>query len=137
MGLTVLDAGVLIAGLEIHDVHHLVAAAAMRDAIRRGDSTLLPASAYAEVLVLPASISGPMLRRTDVAIDDLGIMIIPADRDIAREAAKLRAKHRTLRLPDALVIATAITRDADHLLTTDKRWKRLRGLGVRGLEVIG
>ena len=137
MGLTVLDARVLIAGFEIHDVHHLAAAAAMRDAITRGDSTVLPASAYAEVLVHPASISGPMLQRTDIAIDDLGITVAPANRDIAREAAKLRAKHRALRLPDALVIATAITRDADHLLTTDKAWKRLHGLGTRGLEVIG
>jgi hypothetical protein len=37
-----------------------------------------------------------------------------------------------------LVIATAVELDADHLLTTDHRWKALRRLGLRGrLHVVG
>jgi hypothetical protein len=36
------------------------------------------------------------------------------------------------------VIATAVELEADHLLTTDQRWKALRGLGLRGrLTVVG
>jgi predicted nucleic acid-binding protein len=38
-------------------------------------------------------------------------------------AAQLRAQHGPrLRLPDALVVATALELSADRLLTTDKRW---------------
>ena len=47
-------------------------------------------------------------------------------------AAALRARHRSLKLPDALVIATAIHLDADHLVTTDRRWPSRSRLGLRG-----
>jgi hypothetical protein len=48
----------------------------------------------------------------------------------------LRARYAALRLPDALVIATAIQLDADFLLTTDLRWKKLARLGLRGRIVL-
>jgi predicted nucleic acid-binding protein len=76
--------------------------------------------------------------RVEAALDALAISIADADREIARRAAMLRARHPSLRLPDALVIATAVKLDADHVLTTDRRWKALRGLGLRGrLTVVG
>lgn len=137
MALTVFDAGIVIASFESENVHHERAAAAVGATIERGDAMFLPASAYAELMVRPAAGGDSLLARADGAIDELGIIVVPADRDIARQAAQLRAKHRSLRLPDALVIATAITLDAEHLLTTDRAWKRLRNLGVRGLTVVG
>lgn len=42
---------------------------------------------------------------------------------IAEAASRLRAQHGSLRLPDALVIATAETLSADALVTADKRWR--------------
>jgi len=51
--------------------------------------------------------------------------------DIAASAAALRARHRTLKLPDALVIATASELDADRLVTTDRRWPARSRLGLR------
>jgi predicted nucleic acid-binding protein len=138
MGLTVLDAGVVIAGLDADDAHHAAAAAALAAAQDRSDSFLLPASAYAEILVRPAARGIEVVARVDAALDAMAISIADADREIARRAASLRARHSTLRLPDALVIATAIELEADHLLTTDRRWKSLRrlGLGAR-LTVVG
>ena len=44
----------------------------------------------------------------------------------------LMVRHVGLRLPDALVIATAVELDADYLFTTDRRWKSLRRLRLRG-----
>lgn len=138
MGLTVLDAGVVIAGLDADDAHHTAAADALGAARDRGNSFVLPASAYAEILVRPATRGPPTVVRVDTALDALRISIANADHDVARRAATLRARHATLRLPDALVIATAIALDADHLLTTDQRWKTLRRLGIRGrLTVVG
>jgi predicted nucleic acid-binding protein len=138
MGLTVLDAGVVIAGLDADDAHYAAAGVALNAARNRGDSFVLPASAYAEVLVRPAARGPATVARVDAALDGLAISIADADRDIARLAATLRARHPSLRLPDALVIATAVELGADHLLTTDRRWKSLRRLGLRGrLTVVG
>jgi predicted nucleic acid-binding protein len=138
MGLTVLDAGVVIAGLDADDIHHAAAATALAAAQERSDAFLLPASAYAEILVRPAARGIQVVAQVDAALDAMAIAIADADREIARRAASLRARHSNLRLPDALVIATAIEREADHLLTTDRRWKSLRrlGLGAR-LTVVG
>lgn len=138
MGLTVLDAGVVIAGLDADDAHHAAAADALGAARDRGDSFVLPASAYAEILVRPAGRGPATVARVDATLDAMAISITDADREIARRAATLRARRPNLRLPDALVIATAVELDADHLLTTDRRWKTLRRLGLRGrLTVVG
>jgi len=138
MGLTVLDAGVVIAGLDAGDAHYTAAAEALRAARDRDDSFVVPASAYAEILVRPARRGAATVARVDAALDALAIAVADADRTIARRAAMLRARHQGLRLPDALVIATAVELDADHLLTTDQRWKTLRRLGLHGrLTVVG
>ena len=102
----------MIAGFESENVHHERAAAAVGATIARGDTMLLPASAYAELMVQPAAGGDSLLARADDLVDELGILVVPADRDIARAAAR-------------------------HLLTTGKAWKRLRNLGVRGLTVVG
>jgi predicted nucleic acid-binding protein len=130
MGLTALDAGVVIAGLDADDVRHAAAAAALAAAQHRGDAFVLPVSAYAEILVRPAARGIEVVTQVDAALDAMAVSIADADRDIARRAATLRARHSTLRLPDALVIATAIELGADHLLITDRRWKALRRLGL-------
>jgi predicted nucleic acid-binding protein len=50
----------------------------------------------------------------------------PATREIVAAAAKLTAQHGTkLRLPDALVVATAGELGAALLLTTDAGWPSL------------
>ena len=51
----------------------------------------------------------------------------PATRVIgAAAAASLRgAPGPSLRLPDALIVATAIVLDADRIITTDARWPAL------------
>lgn len=132
MGLSVFDAGVVIAGLDASDARHGAAARALGAARDRGDEFVVPASAYAEILVRPAAQGEAVVARLDAALDALPVVVADATRDIARRAATLRARHPSLRLPDALVIATAVELDADHLLTTDRRWKSLRGLGLRG-----
>jgi PIN domain nuclease of toxin-antitoxin system len=48
--------------------------------------------------------------------------VIPIGEDIAVEAARLRGRHRSLRLPDALIIASGDLLDADSILTGDRKW---------------
>lgn len=123
MGLTVLDAGVIIALLDAADAHHAAAVAALRIARDRGDVLVLPASAYAECLVSPQRRGPNAVAIVDRFLDALPARVEPADRSIAAAAAELRATHGTaLRLPDGLVIATAIVLGADRILTTDAGW---------------
>ncbi len=59
-------------------------------------------------------------------VEDSGTEIVAIDATLARRAAGLRADHRGLRLGDALVLATAIERQAE-LLTFDERLRRIAG----------
>jgi predicted nucleic acid-binding protein len=123
MGLIVLDAGILIAALDSSDGHHASAIAALRETRGSGDALVVPASAYAEVLVGPSRRGADAVATVDALLDALPAVVEPVSRDVARAAAALRARHgRALRLPDALVIATAAVVGADQVLTTDARW---------------
>ncbi|HVX21608.1 MAG TPA: PIN domain-containing protein [Acidimicrobiales bacterium] len=119
MGLTVLDAGVVIGLLDATDAHHDDCRAALCSAEGSGERRALPASALAEVLI------GPLRRgvggTVDRFLDALAVSVVPADEPVAREAAALRAAGN-IRLPDALVVATAVAVRADRLLTTDAGW---------------
>ena len=58
-------------------------------------------------------------------VSDLALHVEPISAAIAERAAILRASHRALKLPDALVIATADALDASYLLTADRTWTRV------------
>lgn len=122
MGLTVLDAGVIIGFLDSNDAHHPAALGALRDARDRNDRLILPASAFAEILVGPHRKGAKAIAAVQALVQRVPLEIHPLDADIALAAAALRARHGSLKLPDALVIATADDLHADHLVTTDRRW---------------
>ena len=127
MELTVLDAGVLIAVLDGTDAHHAAASDAVRAALARGDRLVLPASAYSEILVAPNRRGGEAVATVDAFVDALPAAVEPATRAIAAQAAELRARHGArLRLPDALVVATAMVVGARRVMTTDAGWPELR-----------
>lgn len=122
MGLTVLDAGVIIGFLDTNDAHHPAALEALRDARDRNDRLILPASVFAEILVGPSRKGAKAVAAVQALVQRLPLEIRELDADIAVAAAALRARHSSLKLPDALVIATADHLHADHLVTTDRRW---------------
>jgi predicted nucleic acid-binding protein len=128
MALVVLDAGVVIAHLDPEDSHHEAAAASLAD--HAGDDLRLPASAYAETLV-DAYTSG-RAGETASKIAALDIHVEVLDAVTAERAAQLRAQHRSLRLPDALVLATAEKVKADAVLTTDRRRRRYPRVRIVG-----
>ena len=118
MARVALDADIVIAFLDPGDDQHATAVAALRPRLAAGDELLAAATVYAE------SIVRPLQQGTDATVDEFlaaaGISIVPIDRAIARRAAALRAEHRSLRLPDAISLATAIANEA-ALLTLDKK----------------
>jgi len=130
VALVVLDASVVIAFLDSNDPHHAAAVAAI--AAARDDEIILPASAYAEVLVGPYRRGSSAVRRVDEFIADLGMRIEPLTREIASRAARLRAKAARVGLPDALVLATGDVLGVGRVLTADRAWpaisKRARAI---------
>jgi len=128
MGLTHLDAGVIIAFLDADDVHHDAARSALADALDHTERLSLAASALAECLVGPARRSPKAVEVVRTLIERLPASIVDLDAEIATRAAMLRARHRSLKLPDALVLATAEQSRADRLITTDRKWPTAKAM---------
>jgi predicted nucleic acid-binding protein len=116
----VLDASVLIALLDEKDVGRPVARTAVEEST--GDHDLLiPITAFSESLVAPYRRSRRDGQRAEAALAALG-SLVNVTREIASRAAQLRAT-RQIKLPAALIIATAMQMAADQILTLDRRWR--------------
>lgn len=122
MARVALDADIVIGFLDPGDDQHAAAVTELRPRLAAGDELLVGATAYAETIIRP------LQQGTDATVDQFfdsaGIAVIPIDRAIARRAAALRAKHPSLRLPDAMSLATAIMTDST-LLTLDKKLRKI------------
>lgn len=70
----------------------------------------------------------PLQQGTDAIVDQFldlaAIAVVPTDRAIAHRAAALRAEHPSLRLPDPMSLATAITTKST-LVTLDRKLRQL------------
>ncbi len=130
MGLTHLDSGVVIGFLDADDAHHPAARELLVRAADEGDHLALAASALAECLVGPARHGDGAVDVVRTLIERLPAEVVHLDTDTATAAARLRARHGSLRLPDALVIATAAVAGADRLVTTDARWPTATAMGL-------
>ncbi len=122
MAALILDASVVIALLDTADDHHDRAVEDVEVADRGGRELLIPASAYSETLV--AFARAKRLGDARDAIAAMGIAVAALTASIAETAAELRAEHRNLRLPDAIVLATA-RRLGAGLLSYDRSLARL------------
>jgi predicted nucleic acid-binding protein len=122
VGSLALDASALIALLSAADVHHERAVVEFGEASDRNDDLSMASSAYSEIMV--HALRQQRGEDIDRLVDQLRVEIVDVDRAIARRAAELRAEQRALRLPDALVVATA-QRCGARLLTFDERLRSL------------
>lgn len=122
MARVALDADIVIAFLDPGDDQHARAVAELRPVLAAGDELLVSATVYAETIVRP------LQKETDATVDAFldaaGVKVVPVDRTVARRAARLRADHSSLRLPDAISLATALANGA-IFLTLDKKLQRL------------
>lgn len=133
MGPVVVDASVVLGVLDARDAHHSSAVRSLRTARAKGRAILLPASAFAEVLVGASRLGPKATARTEAFVDSIVDLVPPIDRNVAKIAAALRAAHKSIRLPDALVIAVGRSVGASAIVTADARWraadKRVQILG--------
>jgi predicted nucleic acid-binding protein len=117
-----LDADVVIAFLDAGDDQHERAVDLLRPCLGAGAQIVIGASVYAEVMVRP--LARGTGAKVDEFLDAIGATVLAIDRELARRAAGLRMRHRSLRLPDALSLATALMAGAD-LVTLDQRLRRV------------
>lgn len=120
MGALVLDSSVIIAFSRPEDALHAAATQVLGAARTAGDVFVMPASVLAEALVQPHRISDEVGSSTMQALIRLFGPPRILDVPVVAMSARLRARHRSLRLTDALVIATALT-DGARTLTYDRR----------------
>ncbi len=118
MGAIALDASVVIGLFRQDDAHHDTARTEVAAARIREDSYVLPASVLSEALVggYRNGTAAELRRRIVGLFGPVRVL----DEQVAMVAAELRSRHRSLRLPDALVIATGVVDDA-IVLTCDQR----------------
>lgn len=126
----VLDSDAVVGFLDREDALHEAADAAIRDLVR-GQRLLVSAVTYAEVL------TGARLGHHDEAqvrgfFAQLISEVLPVDVAVADIAADLRSRLKSLRMPDALILATAeTTPDVDLVVTGDRQVAKVAGLSCK------
>jgi predicted nucleic acid-binding protein len=121
VALIVVDASVLIAFLGADDDLHDVAATAL--AGLENDDLVIGATTFLELLVGAYRRGEKQAETVKAFVRSLPIRIEPVTAAIADAAARLRARHSALAVPDALTLALAEAIGADVVLTADRRWR--------------
>lgn len=124
MTVVVLDTSVIIALLSPTDVLHPAARSAVQRRELEGARFETSAVCWAELLAGAFRRGKEAVKACDAfrasSIDE----VVPVDGDVAECAADLRARDLTLRMPDAIVLATGMRPAAGVLLTGDQRLAR-------------
>lgn len=91
-----------------------------------------------EVLVVPFRNGDRALAERYEAIltRSRGLKIVDLDRTQLRAAAQLRAVHTSLRTPDALQLAAALSMRCPSFVTNDRRLPSLAGLDTISLDEV-
>ncbi len=122
-----LDSTVVVGFLDADDALHEESVAAVRR-VARGSSLAASVISYAEVMTGVALGHHPG-DRVEGFFETLIRDLLPVDRKIAARAAALRGEHRSLKMPDALIIASAdLHADIDAILTGDDKWPKIAAL---------
>jgi len=123
----VLDSGAVVGFLDRQDALHGAADAAVRELVHE-QRLLASVVTYAEVL------TGARLGHhdeQDVTGFFAGLLsgVLPVDVVVADKAADLRSRFKSLRMPDALILATAETDpEVEQIVTGDRRLTKVSGL---------
>jgi predicted nucleic acid-binding protein len=123
-----LDSVAVAAFLDRDDAFHAAADARIRQLAGR-DTLAVSVITYAELL------TGVGLGHHDESavrgfFAQLIDSVYSVDRAVAERAAELRSRTPSLRMPDALILATADLHHADIVVTGDDRWPGV-GIGSR------
>lgn len=114
-----LDSNVFIAYLQQDDAFFEFAKEVLKKVSTGENEAVFSALVFGEVMYGPHPNSS--LGAVKEFFDELGSAnSISADKDVCLKAAELRQQHTSLKLPDAIHLATAILAKADIFVTADK-----------------
>lgn len=123
----VLDSGVVVGFLDGQDALHGAADQVIRELIRE-QRLVASVVTYAEVMT-GARLGHHEEDQLSGFFSGLLSAVLPVDVAVADRAAELRVGARSLRMPDALILATAETdADVELLVTADQRLAKVPGL---------
>ena len=123
----VLDSDAVVGFLDRDDALHDVADTAIRDLVRK-QRMLVSVVTYAEVLT-GAGLGHHDEDQVRGFFAQLISEVLPVDMTVADKAAEFRSRLKQLRMPDALILATAETNPAvDLIVTGDAQASKVRGL---------
>lgn len=125
MGLALLDSNAVVGFLDADDALHAHADVAVRSASR--DHALGVSVVTVAELLTGAKLGHHEEQTVRAFLREAVPSRIALDETAAERAAELRSSQTSLRLPDALILATADLH-ADILLTADRRWLKTAGL---------
>lgn len=121
------DTASLIYYLERNEQYFEKMKAFFQDCCERDVDIVTSAVTYEEYLVYPyRQNKTELIENFESFISNMGIRIINIDKEIAREAAKLRGKYPYFKAMDALQIASAIETACNLFLTNDKQLRQER-----------
>lgn len=130
--LAALDSNVFIAFLARDDVFYEDAARVLRLIDSRKIKAVYSSIVLGEVIY--TSKRHEALEIVTSFFEELsGCEDIPADKAVCYKAAVLRQTHASLKLPDAIHLASAIVSGADVFVTADKRLARLAQKEIKSL----
>lgn len=123
--LVAFDTGPLIYYIEEHPVYLAPADelfSALDGGSARGMTSVLTLQ---EVLVKPLREGRADLaeKYRQVLTNSANVILRDVDQTVCEVAARLRSKYLWLRTPDALQLATAITYEAQIIVTNDEKWR--------------
>jgi predicted nucleic acid-binding protein len=128
--LILLDSTVIVGFLDADDALHAVSVARLRE-LAAAHAFAASLISYAEVMT-GARLGHHPEDRVAGFFDALIRELIPVDRAIADRAATLRSERRSLRMPDALILATAdLHEQVELVLCGDGDWPKVEDLDCR------
>jgi predicted nucleic acid-binding protein len=130
VGLILLDSTVIVGFLDADDALHEIALARLKQLAGR-QPLVASVISYAEVMT-GASLGHHSQEHLERFFDALLKDLLPVDRKVAARAAVLRGKRISLRMPDALISATAdLHEDVGTVVCADNDWPKVRGLSCK------
>ena len=122
-----LDSTVIVGFLDADDALHEVTVAKFKEIV--GSHRLVASViSYAEVMT-GVSLGRHSQKNVDGFFDALVKDLLPVDRPVAARAATLRGKRTSLKMPDALILATAdLHTEIGKVLCADAEWLKVKGL---------
>lgn len=101
---------------------------------RREAEVVVSVVTEAELLVRPHREGDTeAIERIAGLLSEDGIHVFALGRPAARSAAELRARHG-LKLPDAIIVATALAAGCDAIVGNDGHWRRIKEIPYLHLD---